>query len=383
MTDVKSGKVAYFALSEVYGGNDAGFVHTHSIVYFLRKAGINVTLFTGAPRKKVCSDVDVVFVTLPRVSNIFRVSPLRYLRSFIEMWRRVKDADIIHERFHVNPIDLLFLGRKKYVLEVNDPAIELCTGIKRIVYKLLTEIKYDRADAIIVQTETLKDIVAKHTNTAIYVVPNGVDIAKFRPDVPQDARREYGLSDKDVLVTFAGSFREWHGVLDVVEAARRVPDAKFLMVGTGRLFGAVKDALDVKGVDNLILAGAVEYDELPGILAASDVLIAPFSTRGFNAIENYGFFWCPVKLFEYMASGKPVVSYDFPEVRKIVNGCGLLAKPGNLDEFVTNLRVLVRKKDLRVKLGNNALSVARKHYSWNLRTEEIIKLYQVVLNRTD
>lgn len=378
-----SRKVAYLALSETYGGNDAGFVHAHNIVYFLRNAGVNVTLFTGAPKKKLRSDVDVVFVTLPRISNILRVNPLKYFRSFIEMWRRVKDADVVHERFHVNPIDLIFLGRRKYVLEVNDPAIELSGGIKWIFYKFLTKMKYDRADAIIVQTETLRDIVAKHTCTPIYVVPNGVDIAKFRPDVPHDARSKYGLSDKDVVVTFAGSFREWHGVLDVVEAARRIPEAKFLMVGTGKLFGAVKDALETNGVDNLILTGAVGYDELPDILAASDVLIAPFSAKGFNAIENYGFFWCPVKLFEYMASGKPVVSYDFPEVRKIVGGSGLLAKPGNLDEFVVNVTSLVRNKGLRSRLGNRAVNIARKHYSWSLRAENVIWIYNKVLNKTD
>jgi len=78
-----------------------------------------------------------------------------------------------------------------------------------------------------------------------------------------------------------------------------------------KLFDKVQKAS--KGHENIILTGAVDYDEVPGIMADSDILIAPFNTRGFEALDEHGFWWCPVKLFEYMASGKPVVSYDFPE----------------------------------------------------------------------
>ncbi len=318
----KKFKVAYFALSEVYGGHDAGFVHAHSVVSCLGKVGVDVELFIGAPGKGVKADVECVFVKLPRLSNVFRVNPVSYFRSFFEVRRRLNGVDIVHERFHVNPVDLLFLGSRKYVLEVNDPAIELAHGFRRVLYKWLVKMKYDRADAIVVQTETLKGIVSKHTDTPVYVVPNGVDVSRFRPGVKSGFRKKYGFSDSDVVVTFVGSFREWHGVLDVVRMARRLPHAKFLLVGSGRLFSEVQRA--AAGVDNVVLAGAVDYDEVPGIMAGSDVLIAPFSTKGFAELDEYGFWWCPVKLFEYMASGRAVVSYDFFEVRKIVGDGGLV-----------------------------------------------------------
>ncbi|MFH1433087.1 MAG: glycosyltransferase family 4 protein [archaeon] len=370
-------KVAYFALSEVYGGNDAGFVHAHSVTYFLKKAGVDVTFFIGAPQERAEADVNTVFVKIPRLSNIFRVNPISFFRSFFEVRKKLVGVDIVHERFHVNPIDLVFLGKRKYVLEVNDPAIELSCGLKKVFYRWLVRMKYNRADAIIVQTETLKKIVSRHTDNPIYVVPNGVDTSRFRPDVKSDFRKKYGFSKSDVVVTFVGSFREWHGVLDVVGMARRIPNAIFVLVGEGKLFDEVKRASS--GLKNLILTRAVDYDEIPGIMANSDVLIAPFNNRGFRQLDEYGFWWCPVKLFEYMASGKPVVSYDFPEVRKIVNDGGLLAKPGDLDEFVGMVERLVRSKDSRLKLGGLASRRARVNYSWESRVKEILRVYGAVL----
>ena len=366
-------KVAYFALSEVYGGHDAGFVHAHSVVSCLGKAGVDVELFIGAPAKSVKADVDCVFVALPRFSNIFRVSPVSYFRSFFEIRRRVKGVDVVHERFHVNPVDLLFLGNRKYVLEVNDPAIELAHGFKRVLYKWLVKMKYDRADAIVVQTETLKGIVSKHTDTPVYVVPNGVDTVRFRPGVKSGFREKYGFSKSDVVVTFVGSFREWHGVLDVVRMAKRLAHVKFLLVGGGKLFCEVQR--EAAGAGNVVLAGAVDYDEVPGIMAGSDVLIAPFSTAGFPELEEYGFFWCPVKLFEYMASSRAVVSYDFFEVRKIVGDGGLLADVGDFYGFVDIVRRLVDDEGLRGKLGRKGRVLAVDGYRWSLVVRMLVDVY--------
>ncbi len=369
-------KVAYFALSEVYGGHDAGFVHAHSVVSCLGDAGVDVELFTGAPAKGVKADVGCVFAVLPKLSNVFLVNPVSYVWSFFEVRRKLRGVDVVHERFHVNPVDMLFLGSRKYVLEVNDPAIELAHGFKRVLYKWLVRMKYDRADAIVVQTETLKKIVSRHTDTPVYVVPNGVDTARFRPDVRSGFRKKYGFSKSDVVVTFVGSFREWHGVLDVVRMAKRLSHVKFLLVGSGRLFSEVRSAAD--GVSNVVLAGDVDYDEVPGIMASSDVLVAPFSTEGFAELKEYGFFWCPVKLFEYMASGRAVVSYGFSEVRKIVGDGGVLSDAGDFEGFVDNVRRLADDEKLRDELGRRARGLACKGYGWEKRVGELIRIYKAL-----
>lgn len=366
-------KIAYFALSEVYGGHDAGFVHAHSIVSFLAKTDTDIELFIGSPLECVKTNVNCFFVTLPRISNILKTNPVTFFKSFFGMRKRLNDVDIVHERFHVNPIDLFFLGDRKYVLEVNDPAIELAHGFKKRLYEWLVKLKYKRADAIIVQTETLKEIVSKHTDTPIYVVPNGVDTSLFRPVVD---KKRYWFSESDMIVSFIGSFREWHGVFDIVRLAKRMPDTMFLVVGSGKLFNKVKKS--TFGLDNIVLTGAIDHRLIPGTMAGSDILIAPFNTNGFTELDEYGFWWCPVKLFEYMASGKPIVSYDYPEVKKIVGDDGLLAKPNDFEEFADMVRKLVENKKLQDELGHKARVSAETHYDWSKRCHELVKIYETL-----
>ena len=264
-----------------------------------------------------------------------------------------------------------FLGNRKYILEVNDPAIELTHGFKERIYKWLVKLKYNRADVIIVQTKTLKGIIAQHTNTPIYVVPNGVDTSRFRPD---KNRKKHWFPKSDTVITFIGSFREWHGMFDIVRIAKQMPHIKFLLIGNGKLFNDVKEA--TIELDNIVLTGAINHDLIPETILGSDILVAPFNTKGFTELDKHGFWWCPVKLFEYMASSKPTVSYDYPEVQKIIGNGGLLAKPNNFEEFASMIEKLVDNKDLREKLGRNAYNIATPHYDWSKRCKELARIYK-------
>jgi glycosyltransferase involved in cell wall biosynthesis len=370
-------KVAYFAFSERFGAPDAGFVHTYNIVKNPAKL-VDVRLFIKT-KKTVKDDFEVVNVIMPTVKNILRISPIKYLKSYLEIRGKTKDADIIHERFHVNPVDLLFVGNKKYVLEVNDPGIETWTGLRRIFYPPLVKLKFKRCSAIITQTETLKGIIRKHTDKPIYVVPNGVDLEKFNPSLKSDIRERYGVEGDEVLVTYAGSFREWHGVQDIPKIAEEIKDhVRFLLVGSGPLFNEIREKC--KGNKKLILAGVQPPDAMPKFLAASDILIAPFNMSKFKQMEKYGFWWSPVKLYEYMASGRAIVSYDFEEVRRIVRDAGLLAEPGNRGDFTEKISLLAEDEELRIKLGRRGRSIAEEEYSWKKRAGEVLDIYKGLAN---
>jgi glycosyltransferase involved in cell wall biosynthesis len=140
------------------------------------------------------------------------------------------------------------------------------------------------------------------------------------------------------------------------------------------MFEEVKDMC--KGLKNVVLTGPVESEQIPEILASSDILIAPFDTSGYRILEKYGFWWCPIKLFEYMASGKPIVSYNFKEVKNVVRDAGLLAEPNNLDQFIKYLSQLVRDEDLRKKMGEKGRKIAEMEYDWGKRAKETIRVYE-------
>jgi len=74
----------------------------------------------------------------------------------------------------------------------------------------------------------------------------------------------------------------------------------------------------------------VEHDRIPEYIAAADVAVAPYNPSGFRDMERYGFYFSPIKIFEYMACGKPVVTTDIEIVRDVIreSDCGLLVEPG-------------------------------------------------------
>jgi len=125
------------------------------------------------------------------------------------------------------------------------------------------------------------------------------------------------------------------------------------------------------------LTGSKPMGEIPAYLSAADIAIAPFNTKKFRKLEKYGFWWCPVKLFEYMASGKPIISYDYFEVKNIVKNSGLLVKPGDFETFQNKLKGLIENKKLRLKLGKMARKIALM-YDWKYRAEEVYKIYKNV-----
>jgi glycosyltransferase involved in cell wall biosynthesis len=366
-------KVGYFAFSEIFGAPNAGFVHTYNIVKNLAES-LEIKLFIKTEKIEK-ENFEIVNVALPSFKTLLRVSPLNYFKSYKEIEQKTKDLDIIHERFHINPVDLLFVKDKKYILEVNDPGIETWRGLRKFLYSPLVNLKFKKCDAIITQTATLKKIIRRRINKPIYVIPNGVDVEEFNPWVESGIRKKYGIKEDEVLITFTGSFREWHGVQDIPKIAENIyrDDIKFLIVGSGPLF---KDAQEeCKKNEKIILAGPRPLKEIPKFLAASDILIAPFNLSKFEQMQKDGFWWSPVKLYEYMASGKAIVSYDFDEVRKIVRDAGLFAKPGNLEEFVQKLSLLIEDNDLRERLGLKARKIAGE-YGWDKRARRVAEIYE-------
>ncbi len=384
--------VAYFAFDQFIPSNHAGFVHTFSIVKALRDIGNDVVLY-GIPS-------GLNLFNLLKWRGSYKGIPVNYTRfivsfklryqffsflntlSYHKVVRLLKEQspDIIHERFHVpNPYSIKIceeLGIPK-ILEVNSLYIEegVYNGRAKEVALKQRKKLFEQCKAIITQTETLKNMIRNLTNKPIYVIPNGVDTEMFKPDVYcEDMKKELNIDNDDVIVTFVGSFKRWHGVDQIPKIAKRFEGkrVKFLLVGSGELFEYIKKMK----TDNMIMLGAKPHEEIPKYLALSDILIAPFNDEYFR---DFGFWWNPVKLFEYMSSGKPIVSYNYEEVRKIVRDAGLLAKPGDLEDFIKKLEYLIEDEDLRKKMGRKGRKITVKEYDWKIRAKRTVDVYKLVL----
>ncbi len=371
---MKNLSICYFAFSENYGENHAGFTHTYNITKNLGKYCKRVDVFFSYNQLGLIKQENNVYyhgIVLPKLKSFFKI--FSYLKSYFYIKNFVKKSDLIHERFHVNPIDLLFVKNKKYILEINDPAIVLYKGLKSKIYNYLIKKKLNKSNKIITQTNTLKKIINKYINKEIGVISNGVDTEFFNPNIKSNFRDEHNINGNEIIVMFSGGFMQWHGVQDILELAKEFTNVKFILIGKGPMYGEVQS----KKLNNLILLGSKPYFEMPKYLIASDILIAPFNTEKFKKLDVYGFWWCPIKLFEYMSMGKPILTYNYEEVKNILNDCALLAKPNDIKDFKEKLNELIKNKKLRLKLGKKSRQNALK-YDWNIIAKKTFNFYKKI-----
>lgn len=129
----------------------------------------------------------------------------------------------------------------------------------------------------------------------IYLVPNGVNPEQFRAGSERRSKRP--------VIGFLGALANWLDMELVAQLAEANPNWTFLLVGSHE--GA--DLCPVEGKPNIVLTGRVEYNEVPSILERFDVGIIPFKVNELTHNAN------PIKVYEYMAAGLPVVATPFAE----------------------------------------------------------------------
>lgn len=206
----------------------------------------------------------------------------------------------------------------------------------------------------------------------------GANVDRFHPGLRADAaavtalRAEYGIPMGATVVAFVGSFRAWHGVERFVRAALTLipqqPDLYFLAVGGGPELARVQALAASLGPNarRLIFTGPQPHERVPLLLALADIGVAPFVPAAYAPLRAFGFYWSPLKIFEYMAMGLPVVLPAIAPLDTIVRAGqeGLLYPVGDDVALTAAIRRLVGDRDLRAALGAAARARVVAHYSW-------------------
>jgi len=218
---------------------------------------------------------------------------------------------------------------------------------------------------------------------SIHVIPNGVDPDRFCPDLPcDDVKQQYQLRN-NLVIGFVGSFHYWHGVENLIriisETSRNHHNVKFLMVGEG---GPLKNSLETfiqkRGLTNRVyLTGHVKHAQIPKYIAAMDIVLAPYPKLEFG-------YYSPVKLFEYLSSGKAVVSSRMGQINEILREGenGLLCEPDDIHQMTKKISELIANPDLIKKLGVQARTDVLKHYTWKKRGKQLSALCEEVVNKS-
>jgi glycosyltransferase involved in cell wall biosynthesis len=209
---------------------------------------------------------------------------------------------------------------------------------------------------------------------AVIAAPNGVDLPRYRglPDAPE-ARRRLGLAERQT-VGFTGHVYPGRGAELLLELARRMPETGFLWVGgTAEAVAFWRIELHQREVQNVMLTGFVNNSRVPLYQAAADILVMPYgrsvqASSGQDIAEVIN----PMKMFEYMAAGRAIVSADLSVIHEVLNEHNaVFCAPGNADDWEAVLRRLLADGPRRRALGATARADAEA-FTWPARARRIL-----------
>lgn len=252
------------------------------------------------------------------------------------------------------------------ILEVNAPLIEEQAKHRGLLDRTTAEHVADRvfkaaSAAVVVSRE-----VAKYLQQfpgiagAVHIVPNGVNVERFTPQLSLTGTRIPG----EFTVGFLGTLKPWHG-LPVLSAAfarfhQQHSDARLLVAGDGPERDSFEADLAYAGVLGAVrFEGAVLPEKVPGLLAAMDVAVAPYPAE-----QN--FYFSPLKVYEYMAAALPIVTSAIGQLEELIQDglTGLLCPPGDVDALTAALNRLYANPDLRRTLGEAARQTVVAEHTW-------------------
>jgi len=289
-------------------------------------------------------------------------------------------VDIIYERYAFFNFAGALVSKMKripLIIEVNELSglkrvrgqyfVRLCSFIERRILR--------QARLVVVVSEFLNKEVHERIHpaeTRVLTVPNGVPEEWKKRNVSAEAasslRNKYDFNNKKVIC-FVGGLVEWHNFGLLLQAFKRVItdgyDCVLMFVGEGPMREYILDKARELGIDsNILLVGNVPHEEIPVYLASADILVIP-ETNEFRS---------PIKLFEYMAAGKPVVAPKKAGIEAIItHGVdGFMFEPGNASSFADAMMRILQNETVALKLGKNARKNVFANYTWEKHSKLIL-----------
>jgi glycosyltransferase involved in cell wall biosynthesis len=369
-------RILYAAVDQVVPGTVGGSVHVTAVAEGLARLGHDVTaLVTQGAGPFPPGPVRWVAMPPP-----FGRKALRWaLAGRVTRLAREVGAEAVIERYYNFGGEGIAAGRAVgavTMLEVNAPVIDYEGSPKRRLDRALLVEPMRRwrericRNADVIVTPNADILPAGTPPRKVVVLEWGADTDRFSPHAagPLAFTRPPG-----VVALFAGAFRSWHGAVHLVRALRILRDRGVSMSGV--FIGDGPELTNVKaeaaGLDHVVFAGAVAHPAMPACMAAADIGVAPFDV-GAHGPLSLGFYWSPLKIFEYMATGLPVVAPAIPRIGALIqDGCeGLLYDPSQPHALADALSRLL-DADVRQRMGDAARRRAVRDFGWSAHCDAL------------
>lgn len=372
--------------------------HVKELALGLSKCGCDVTLIAGASQGSSMSAPNLHFKNVsicrrPSVGlDIFRV--LSSVKAFLVGFYVLLTSriDVIHER-QPFPVGLALskIFQVMSITEVNsfipdelvgpefNRRIRLGSNVINRVYRTVERMILNSCDRIVAITPELKATLEREygiPSTKIFVVANGVNPDLFHPaSVLAD---QLGLDPVCKYICFVGNLHKaYHGLEYLIEAARLVlrvaPNTGFIIIGDGVTKAKLSTKVQNLGIaDRSHFLGSIPYDELPSYINVAAVCVAPF-----GRVRNEKSGLSPLKIYEYLACGKPVVASDIGGIGSLLraSNAGIAVRPEDPQELASALLKLLTNQQLARTMGESGRRLVVDDYSWEAVAGRLLQIF--------
>lgn len=365
---------------------DGQFVHIEAIINALRQQGHEVIIV--APTIADASEFGDDGGWMSRLRHAlpgFISELLEFGYSFYDFINlclaiRKHRPDAIYERYNLflpSGVWAKQLFKLPLILEVNSPLYKERAAYGGISLSMLAKwselYAWRNADHILPVTHVLAGYlfragVKPHNVT---VIANGIDASQFNVTTHHERLPE--LADKTVI-GFVGFCREWHRLDLVVETIAEMnnPNIVLLIVGIGSVLDDLQQkARELKIEQQVRVTGLVSREAMPRWLAQIDIALQPAVTP-----------WCsPLKLIEYLATGKAVVAPDSPNIRELLvhESNALLFEDGDNNQMLEAIKRLAVEAELKAEVQQQAIqTIESRQLTWHQNAIKIAKLFEVL-----
>lgn len=285
-----------------------------------------------------------------RPDVLIATSP-QFLVAAAGLWlARLKRVPFVFEVRDLWPQSIVEVG----AMRADSPVIRALEGVERLLYR--------HADRIVVVTHAFIEALTRRgvPRERLEVVTNGVDLELFRPAARAQARAELGLPE-GFLATYVGTHGMSHGLDLLLDAAKqlRTSGIRLLLVGEGAEKQRLAARGAAEGIDNVLFWSQQPRERVARVLAASDLcLVLLRDLPLFRAV-------IPSKIFEFMGSGRPILTTVDGESRAIIEaaGAGVFSPPGDLPSLVATLQRLAADEPTLHAMGAAGRRHVESHYS--------------------
>lgn len=240
-------------------------------------------------------------------------------------------------------------------------------------YVYLTEKFVPLSDAIIVSSNFLRE---KYGGTKLY---HGADTATFNPNGLKKGplREKWGVDRRRKVVLFAGTPRPHKGLDDLIRALN-IADANgevHLLIVGGSIDGSVDRDLYEWNKKRIVYLGYQPHALMPEILALSDLVVLPQKDNPISRAQ------IPAKVFEAMAMAKPIVATAVSDLPEILDGCGVIIEPGDIEALARKIRYILSNPGVCRTMGEKARKKCIESYSLEAMGKVLIPIFQAFEKR--